>query len=113
MVLSLGYLLILPEIFVWGSALSMPIRFFASICLIAPLAFFMGMPMPLALCSLAKHADYLIPWAWGINGCASVISSVLAVLLAMQFGFSMVILLAVMLYASVIFMFPEPQTKDA
>ena len=113
MALSLGYLLILPEIFVWGSSLSMPIKFLVSICLIAPLAFFMGMPMPLALDSLARNADYLIPWAWGINGCASVISSVLAVLLAMQFGFSMVILLAVMLYASVIFMFPEPQTKDA
>lgn len=110
--LSLGYLLILPEIFIWGSALSMPIRFFVSICLIAPLAFFMGMPMPLALDSLARHADYLIPWAWGINGCASVISSVLAVLLAMQFGFSIVIMLAVMLYISVIFIFPEPQLKD-
>lgn len=106
--LSLGYLLILPEIFVWGSALSMPIRFFVTICLIAPLAFFMGMPMPLALSSLTKHADYLIPWAWGINGCASVISSVLAVLLAMQFGFSVVILLAVILYVSVIFIFPAP-----
>ncbi|NOQ12996.1 MAG: SAM-dependent methyltransferase [Methyloprofundus sp.] len=109
--LSLGYLFILPEVFVWGSALSMPIRFFVSICLIAPLSFFMGMPMPLALNSLARHADYLIPWAWAINGCASVISSVLAVLLAMQFGFSIVIMLASMLYASVIFIFPQPRSK--
>ena len=109
---SLGYLLLLPEIFVWGSALSMSIRFFVTICLIAPLAFFMGMPMPLALASLAKHADHLIPWAWGINGCASVISSVLTVLLAMQFGFSIAILVAVILYASVIFIFPSPQTTE-
>lgn len=109
--LSLGYLLILPEIFVWGSALSMSIRFFVAIFLIAPLAFFMGMPMPLALASLAKHADFLIPWAWGINGCASVISSVLTVLLAMQFGFSTVILVAVILYVAVIFIFPQPGSK--
>ena len=109
---SLGYLLLLPEIFVWASALSMPIRFVLTICLIAPLAFFMGMPMPLALSSLAKHADHLIPWAWGINGCASVISSVLTVLLAMQFGFSIVILVAVILYTSVIFLFPSPQPTE-
>jgi len=106
--LSLGYLLLLPNIFVWASALSMPIRFFLAICLTAPLAFFMGMPMPLALASLARHAEHLIPWAWGINGCASVISSVLAVLLAMQAGFSMVILVAVLLYVMVIFIFPYP-----
>jgi len=112
--LSLGYLLLLPEIFVWGSALSMPIRFFLTICLIAPLAFFMGMPMPLALGRLAKQADYLIPWAWAINSCASVISSVLTVLLAMQFGFSVVILMAVVLYALAILIFPLPQlTREA
>ena len=109
---SLGYLLILPDFIVWGSALSNPVRFILSICLIAPLAFVMGIPMPLALASLAEHADYLIPWAWAINGCASVISSVLAVLLAMQFGFSMVIVLAMVLYATVIFTFPEPQIRD-
>ncbi len=108
---SLGYLFVLPKVFVWGSALSMSIRFFVTIGLIAPLAFFMGMPMPLALTSLAKNNGHLIPWAWGINGCASVISSVLTVLLAMQLGFSMVILIAVVLYSSVIFMFPSPQSR--
>ncbi len=107
--LSLGYLLILPDIFVWGGALSMPLRFVVTICLISPLAFFMGMPMPLALGCLAEQTSYLIPWAWGINGCASVISSVLAVLLAMQFGFSMVILVAVILYILAVFMFPRPK----
>ena len=108
---SLGYLMLLPNIFVWASALSMPIRFLLAICLIAPLAFFMGMPMPLALASLARHDEHLIPWAWGINGCASVISSVLAVLLAMQSGFSMVILVAVLLYIMVIFIFPYPDNS--
>jgi hypothetical protein len=109
--LSLGYLVLLPNIFVWASALSMPIRFLLVICLIAPLAFFMGMPLPLALASLDRQAEHLIPWAWGINGCASVISSVLAVLLAMQSGFSMVIMVAVLLYLMVIFIFPYSDNK--
>ena len=40
----------------------------------------------------------LIPWAWGINGCASVISAILATLIAMQFGFTFLIFLAIALY---------------
>ncbi|RWO18855.1 hypothetical protein, partial [Mesorhizobium sp.] len=39
-----------------------------------------------------------IPWAWGINGCASVLSAILATLLAMHVGFSGVVMIAVVLY---------------
>ena len=41
----------------------------------------------------------MVPWAWGINGCASVVSAILATLLAMHVGFNVVMLLAAMLYA--------------
>ena len=40
----------------------------------------------------------MVPWAWGINGCASVVSPVLATLLAVHLGFSAVILLALAIY---------------
>jgi hypothetical protein len=40
----------------------------------------------------------LIPWAWGINGCASVIAAVLATLLAIHLGFTAVVLAALLLY---------------
>jgi len=49
----------------------------------------------------------LIPWAWGINGCASVISAILATLIAMQFGFTVLILLAVILYGVAAWYFPK------
>ena len=65
---------------------------------IAPLAFCMGMPFPLALARLSREAPALVPWAWGINGCASVVSAVLATLLAIEFGFTAVVALAVALY---------------
>ncbi len=64
----------------------------------APLAFAMGMPFPLGLAKLAARAPHWIPWAWAVNGCASVVSAVLATLLAAQLGFSAVIALAVALY---------------
>ncbi len=104
--LSLAYLCFIDDLFQLTAAWPLIAKFILSILLIAPLAFFMGMPMPLALNSLAQDNAHLIPWAWGINGCASVISSVAATLLAMQFGFSIVILTAVICYLSVIGQFP-------
>ena len=69
-----------------------------SIALIAPLAFFMGMPFPLGLSRVEAADARLIPWAWGINGCASVIAAVLATLLAIHQGFTAVVLAALLLY---------------
>jgi hypothetical protein len=58
----------------------------------------MGMPFPLALSNVAARSPGLVPWAWGINGCASLISAVLATLLAIHFGFTLVVLGALGLY---------------
>jgi len=40
-----------------------------------------------------------VPWAWGINGCASVTASVLAVVLGMEFGFVVVWVASLVVYA--------------
>ncbi|MDI1231668.1 MAG: SAM-dependent methyltransferase [Methylobacter sp.] len=82
-------------------------RYLFSIILIAPLGFFMGMPFPMALAKISQTAPALIPWAWGINGCASVISAILATLIAMQFGFTVLIFLAVILYGVAAWCFPK------
>jgi hypothetical protein len=105
-VLSFLYLMILGPLFNSFSTASANLRIFIAILLIAPLAFFMGMPFPTALSSLDKYDRRFIPWAWGINGCASVISAVLASLLALHFGFTTVIILAVFLYIAILFLFP-------
>jgi len=62
------------------------IKIIISLGLIAPVAFFMGMPFPLGLGRLTRKKSDLVPWAWGINGCASVISSVLATVIAVSWG---------------------------
>ncbi len=56
------------------------------------------MPFPLGLRRVAGRAPALVPWAWGINGCASVLSAPLATLLAIHFGFTAVVGLALVLY---------------
>jgi len=70
-----------------------------TIVLIAPLAFMMGLPFPLGLSRVSAEAPGLVPWAWAIHGCASVVGAVLAGILAMHFGFTAVVCSALMLYA--------------
>ena len=97
-VIALVYLQLLPPIFHHFLASSDTLKIIVSIGLIAPLAFFMGMPFPLGIDWLQKHHPHLIAWAWGINGYASVVSAILATCLAIAFGFNIVILLAVGIY---------------
>ncbi|MGR8930854.1 MAG: SAM-dependent methyltransferase [Gammaproteobacteria bacterium] len=80
-------------------------RYFFSILLIMPLGVCMGMPFPTALARLGEARPELLPWAWGVNGCASVISTILATLIAMQFGFTVLILLAIALYVLAVYLF--------
>ncbi|MCH8835863.1 MAG: SAM-dependent methyltransferase, partial [Proteobacteria bacterium] len=92
------YLAVLPVIFGWLMPETDAVKILVSVVLIAPLAFFMGMPFPLGLRRVADEAPRLVPWAWGVNGCASVLSAVLASLLATHVGFTVVVALAMGLY---------------
>jgi hypothetical protein len=104
-IFSLFHLWLLPYIFGHFIAVSNISKVLISLVLIAPLAFFMGMPFPLGLSILTEASPLLIPWAWGINGCASVMSAVLGTLLAIHFGFNAVIGLALALYILAAFVF--------
>jgi hypothetical protein len=101
----LAYVLVLPALFASLVQLHGGFKIAVSGLLIAPLAFLMGMPFPLGLAVVSKKLPAWIPWAWGINGCASVVSAILATLLAIHFGFVAVVTTAVLLYllAAVVF----------
>jgi hypothetical protein len=58
----------------------------------------MGMPFPLGLKKLDAAKKKIVPWAWGVNGFASVISVSLAVILSVEFGFVIVLLLSALAY---------------
>lgn len=50
--------------------------------------------MPLGLRAVAAHTEFAheyVAWSWAVNGVASVIGSVLSTILAMTFGFRVVI----------------------
>jgi hypothetical protein len=66
---------------------SLPVRIVLVGFLCAPLGLLMGLPFPAGLSVLRAKAPELVPWAWAINGCTSVITSILAALIALEWGF--------------------------
>jgi len=76
------------------------VKIAAAVALVAPIATLMGMPFPRALARLRRLDPDLVPWAWGVNGCASVIGAVLATGLAVHLGQTFVITCAALLYAA-------------
>jgi len=95
---SLVYLVYMPSWLAAAAELSLAARGVLVLALLAPLAFAMGIPFPTGLKGLGQTSPQLIPWAWGINGCASVISAAGAPLLAMEIGFNGLIAVAVVAY---------------
>jgi hypothetical protein len=94
----MGYSLFLNPVMRQMSAQADWLKVSFTILLLAPLGFFMGIPFPQGLSAVKAKAASLLPWAWGINGFFSVISVILAHILAIQWGFSAVLLLAGLWY---------------
>ena len=57
-----------------------------SVVLLAPAGLALGMAMPIGLTRLAGLHPGAVPWAWAVNGIASVLASVLAVAVADHLG---------------------------
>lgn len=96
--LSVVYLVLLGSLFTFGSGWPDAGKIGSSIALLAPMAFAMGIPFPLGLQYVSTHHEPLLPWAWGINGCASVVGALSASLCAVHLGFRAIVLTAVAAY---------------
>ena len=74
-------------------------RLLCSFLLIAPPAYLMGFPMPVAMTTLGRLGkDHMFVWAWGVNGCFSVIGAAAAPVIATNFGLAAVIEVAGLAY---------------
>ena len=73
-----------------------------SALVIAPLAFLMGIPFPIALRNLALSQQNpersLTEWAWAMNAAASVLGSVAAMVIAIHVGLSLTLLSGALAY---------------
>ena len=90
---------LLPLIVTRGLSLSALGRVSLAVAVTGLHGFFLGMPFPTGVRIMGQHRQRLIPWGWAMNSYATVIGSVLSVLLAMSLGFSAVYLMAAGAYA--------------
>lgn len=94
----------LPVVFADVAKASFAVRGAVALAAIAPLAFFMGVPFPTGLAAVSRTRADLLPWAWGVNGFASVVATVLATILAASWGFHPVTWAALAAYLAAAFL---------
>jgi spermidine synthase len=98
--LAIGGLLIAYAFFINNAldaigAFPYGVRLMLSFAIIAPPAFLMGFPMPTAMTTLGRLGkEHMFIWAWGVNGCFSVIGAAAAPVIATNFGLGAVIEIA-------------------
>ena len=95
---SAAYCFVLPSLLTPLVGLGAGIKLLLSALLIAPLAFLMGMPFPTGLRALARMPGGSVEWAWALNAAASVLGSALAIVIALQFGLTAVLVTAAAIY---------------
>ncbi len=81
-----AYIFVLPKILVAFVGWPLFAKLVASTALLAPVGFLMGMPFPTGLRALENTEAGAIEWAWAMNAAASVLGSVLAMVIAVHFG---------------------------
>jgi len=78
-------------------AAPMAARVGATLLIVAPLGFLMGMPMPLGMSQVAG-SPRLVLWGWSLNGVFSVLASVGAIYCAIYWGTTRTFMLAAVTY---------------
>ena len=99
-------------------------RLMVSAMLLVPLGFVMGMPFPTGLRALAagpildvpsgaSGKDNAVEWAWAMNAAASVLGSVLAMVIAIQFGLTVTLACGVAAYMLALLLLPALRHQRA
>jgi hypothetical protein len=78
----------LPILFETQIGLPIAGRIALSVAAIFPVGFLLGFPFPAGLRAAHAIGSSLVPWAWAVNGAASVAAPALAMLISMRLGFS-------------------------
>jgi len=78
--------------------LSLPMRWLVTAVGLLPIGILMGMPFPTGLRLVERMDESIRPWAWGVNAFATVIGSMLCVLVSIHAGFTTALAAAMGIY---------------
>jgi spermidine synthase len=108
------YIFALPHLLEALIGVSFAVKLLISALLLVPLGFAMGMPFPSGLRALSSSAESresrshhgAVEWAWAMNAASSVLGSVLAIVIAIQFGLTMTLACGAVAYLLAIMLLP-------
>ncbi|MGZ4820304.1 MAG: hypothetical protein ACXVZM_01780 [Terriglobales bacterium] len=109
-VLLLGYVWVLPPLLRTLVGLPFIAKLLVSAVLLVPLGVAMGMPFPSGLRALAGAApndDNSIEWAWALNAASSVLGSVAAMVVAIQYGLNWTLACGALAYVTALLLLPK------
>lgn len=97
-----------------GVGLPLQVKVLATIAMIAPAGFMMGMPFPTGLARLEARNSSAVRWAWSLNAASSVLGSVGALVCAIYLGLVETLLVGGVLYlgALVVLSLDRVRTED-
>jgi hypothetical protein len=98
-VVALLWATVLPAVVQAAIAWPLGLRIALAVALMTPAGMVMGIPLPAGVRLLSATQPQLVAWAWGMNGALSVLGAILAVFIAMNWGFSVTLLCGAVLYA--------------
>jgi hypothetical protein len=99
------YNFLLPVVLERSIGLSALSKLLIMVLIVSPLALCMGMPFPMGISYISQGDTKVIPWAWGLNGCVSVVSTVAATIIAIELGFKAVMIGAAIAYSMTVLSF--------
>jgi len=105
------YVFALPGLLEAMIGLPFAVKLLVSALLLVPLGFAMGMPFPSGLRALsAGDGPHLrhgaVEWAWAMNAASSVLGSVLAIVIAIQFGLTATLACGAATYVAALLLLP-------
>jgi hypothetical protein len=115
-------LFLLPNFLRAWVGLEFNYRLLISAVLLVPVGFVMGMPFPTGLRALVARGsnaerpadeDNAVEWAWAMNAAASVLGSVLAMVIAIQFGLNVTLACGVAAYVAALMLLPTLRARRA
>ncbi len=81
-----------------GPAWPLPAKMLATVLVVSPLAFLMGIPFPTGLATLESWENSAVRWGWSMNAASSVFGSALAIFLAIYLGLYQTLVIGGLLY---------------
>jgi hypothetical protein len=99
-VLGLAAIAALPPVIRASVGAPLGARIALAVALLFPAGILMGIPLPAGVRLLVRRQPDLLPWAWAMNGALSVLGATLAVFIAMNWGFSVTLLVGGLVYTA-------------